>query len=119
ITQNTTNSLNTTNESKYMQTQDNKSALNNNTNIIDHSNANINSGESRSSRELELEQLKLNKPSRTLDSEEDIAAIEYASRNMGDYKLKSSPNYIVPEALRVNAETKRRQMILLQESVHY
>lgn len=38
---------------------------------------------------------------------------------MGDYKLKSDPHYIVPENQRVNAERKRRQMVLLQESVHY
>lgn len=27
----------------------------------------------------------------------DVAAIQYAERNMGDYKLKSDPAYIVPE----------------------
>ena len=35
---------------------------------------------------------------------------------MGDYKLKSDPKYVVPEHQRVNAERKRRQMVLLQVS---
>ena len=37
---------------------------------------------------------------------------------MGDYKLKTSPNYVVPEEQRVNALKKRKQMDLLQEKMH-
>jgi hypothetical protein len=36
---------------------------------------------------------------------------------MGDYKLKLGSDYVVPESQRVNAEKKRRQMILLEESI--
>jgi len=36
---------------------------------------------------------------------------------MGDFKLKTDKNYVVPEDLIVNATKKRRQMFLLQESV--
>jgi hypothetical protein len=37
---------------------------------------------------------------------------------MGDFKLKTDPEYIVPEEQRQNAVKKRRQMVLLEESVH-
>lgn len=36
---------------------------------------------------------------------------------MGDYKLKSSPKYIVPEHERVNTEKKKRQFHLLKDSI--
>jgi hypothetical protein len=37
---------------------------------------------------------------------------------MGDFKLKTSESYVVPEHLIVNATKKRRQMFLLMESVY-
>jgi hypothetical protein len=37
---------------------------------------------------------------------------------MGDYKLKTAKDYVVPESQRVNADKKRRQMLLLEESLH-
>jgi WD40 repeat protein len=73
----------------------------------------------RAERKQQLAQLKAAKPDKNVDDPRDVAAVQYAERNMGDYKLKSDPNYVVPEHQRVNAEKKRRQMILLQESVHY
>ena len=36
---------------------------------------------------------------------------------MGDYKLKSAEDYVVPEDEQVNAERKRRQLVLLEESI--
>ena len=47
----------------------------------------------------------------------DTAAIMFAEKNMGDYKLKSDKTYVVPDNLRVNAEKKLRQMVLLEESI--
>ena len=44
----------------------------------------------------------------------DMAAIEFAKKNVGDFKLKSDPDYVVPEDQRINAEMKRREMILLE-----
>jgi len=73
----------------------------------------------RAERKKQLEKLKASKPDKNVDDPMDVAAINYAERNMGDYKLKSDPNYVVPEHQRVNAERKRRQMVLLQESVHF
>src|SRR4029078_459843 len=75
--------------------------------------------QARQERAVQLARLKAAKPDKNTDDPADVAAVQWAERNMGDYKLKSDPNYIVPESQRVNAERKRRQMVLLQESVHY
>jgi len=75
--------------------------------------------QARAERAIQLARLKASKPDKNVDDPADVAAVAYAERHMGDYKLKSDPKYIVPENQRVNAERKRRQMILLQESVHY
>jgi protein subunit release factor B len=37
---------------------------------------------------------------------------------MGDYPLKRSSSYRVPENMRINTEKKRRQRILLIESIY-
>ena len=37
---------------------------------------------------------------------------------MGDFSLKTDDGYLVPEAQRVNAQKKRRQLVLLDESIH-
>jgi len=34
---------------------------------------------------------------------------------MGHFVLKTGEDYVVPEALRVNAQKKRRQLVLLDE----
>jgi len=53
------------------------------------------------------------KPSSTAYDPQDEGEIDLAKRTMGDYSLKTSPNYVVPESERVNAWKKRRQMIEL------
>jgi hypothetical protein len=47
-----------------------------------------------------------------------VAAIDDANNHMGDYKLKTDPDYVVPEHLRINADKKRRQIVLLEESIY-
>ncbi|KAJ3223187.1 Cilia- and flagella-associated protein 44 [Clydaea vesicula] len=47
----------------------------------------------------------------------DVANIRYAELHMGDYKLKTGEKYIVPESERVDADKKKRQLILLNESI--
>ena len=47
----------------------------------------------------------------------DIEAIEYAKQTIGDYKLKDDPNYIAPEADRMNASKKRRQILRVQNAI--
>lgn len=59
-----------------------------------------------------------NKPGEDADDPRDIVAIAFAQRNMGDYKLKTAANYVVPEDQRVNAAKKRRQMALLEEKLY-
>lgn len=58
------------------------------------------------------------KPGEDADDPRDVVAIAFAQRNMGDYKLKSALNYVVPEEQRVNAARKRRQMALLEERLY-
>ncbi|CAM9794041.1 unnamed protein product, partial [Choristocarpus tenellus] len=48
----------------------------------------------------------------------DVAAIALAEANMGDYKLKSSPDYEVPEETQLNVDKKQQEMVLLEESMH-
>ncbi|KNC50512.1 WD repeat domain 52 [Thecamonas trahens ATCC 50062] len=45
------------------------------------------------------------------------AAIDNASATLGDYKLKSSPDYVVPEHERVNATSKGHEMVLLAAEI--
>lgn len=37
--------------------------------------------------------------------------------NMGDYKLKTSGDYVVPPDQRVSTEKKRRQLLMLRKQV--
>ncbi len=57
------------------------------------------------------------KPDENYQDPRDVAAIRYAEQNMGDYKLKTGEKYIVPEDERVDADKKRRQLIMLKESI--
>jgi WD40 repeat protein len=57
------------------------------------------------------------KPDDKYQDPSDVAAIRYAVAHMGDYKLKSAENYIVPESERVDADKKKRQILLLNESI--
>nr|KAJ3422153.1 Cilia- and flagella-associated protein 44 [Polyrhizophydium stewartii] len=58
------------------------------------------------------------KPDEKYEDPKDIAAIRYAQLHMGDYKLKTADNYIVPESERIDADKKKRQIILLRESIN-
>jgi len=49
---------------------------------------------------------------------EDRKEIEIAQATFGDFKLKISPDYTVPENQRVNFSKKRQQMVLLEGSIH-
>ena len=51
------------------------------------------------------------------DDPRDIAAIKYAEDTLGVYVSKASESYKVPEGQEVNAEKKKRQMVLLEESM--
>ena len=72
----------------------------------------------RFARAEQLKELYEHKPAEDADDPRDIEAIERSKANTGDYKLKSAPDYEVPEDQQVNAEKKRRQMMLLEENMH-
>jgi len=59
-----------------------------------------------------------NKPDEGYQDPRDVAAIKEARENMGDYKLKTAKDYVVPESLRVNAEKKRIQLLNLLDQVN-
>ena len=44
-------------------------------------------------------------------------AIKEAKDNIGDYKLKTADDYVVPEDQRVNAEIKLMQLLQLLDQV--
>lgn len=49
---------------------------------------------------------------------EDRKKIDIAIATYGDYKLKLSPDYIVPENQRINFSRQRQKMVLLEGSIH-
>lgn len=64
---------------------------------------------------------KLVKKEAMINSQEDISKnpeIEEAKATYGDFKLKMSPDYEVPENLSINFSKKRQQMVLLEGSIH-
>eukprot|EP01012_Entosiphon_sulcatum_P026263 TRINITY_DN3167_c0_g1_i1.p1 TRINITY_DN3167_c0_g1~~TRINITY_DN3167_c0_g1_i1.p1 ORF type:complete len:1748 (+),score=500.61 TRINITY_DN3167_c0_g1_i1:141-5384(+) len=65
-----------------------------------------------------LQALKARMPNENTEDHKDMALIARAEKFMGDYKLKTDEDYVVPENQRVTAERKLRQLILLEESVN-
>ena len=62
------------------------------------------------------------KPDDDYEDPADLAAIKEAQENMGDYKLKSADDYVVPDHLRMNVEKARVRLLILKELVcepHY
>ena len=59
------------------------------------------------------------KPDEGYEDPKDLAAIKEARENMGDYKLKTAKDYVVPESQRVNAEKKRIQLLNLLDQVNF
>mmetsp|Transcript_22443 Transcript_22443/g.56709 ORF Transcript_22443/g.56709 Transcript_22443/m.56709 type:complete len:1880 (+) Transcript_22443:135-5774(+) len=72
----------------------------------------------RLQRKAEMKKLEAAKPGPNSDDPQDLEAIQHAKDTLGNYLLKTAPDYKVPENQRINAEKKRRQMFLLEESVH-
>ncbi|KAM6977661.1 cilia- and flagella-associated protein 44 [Aplochiton taeniatus] len=58
------------------------------------------------------------KPNENCEDPEDVKAIRHATENMGDFKLKTAKNFTVPEHLRINAEKKRIQLVVLEEKIY-
>ena len=72
----------------------------------------------RKAREAEWREFNATKPDPKYENPDDLAAIEEANRTRGDFKLKSEPDYVVPEEDQQFYDRKRRQMLLLEEAVH-
>ncbi|CAJ1397957.1 unnamed protein product [Effrenium voratum] len=72
----------------------------------------------RMARRGQMQELERGKPSESYEAPEDLEAIAHAEATLGNYMLKTSEAYQVPENQRMNAEKKRRQMFLLEESIH-
>ncbi|KAJ3023852.1 Cilia- and flagella-associated protein 44 [Thoreauomyces humboldtii] len=71
----------------------------------------------RAQRAIKWKELMDEKPDESYEDPRDVAAIRHAEQHMGDYKLKTGEKYIVPESERVDADKKRRQILLLKESL--
>ncbi|XP_074652110.1 cilia- and flagella-associated protein 44-like isoform X2 [Tubulanus polymorphus] len=59
------------------------------------------------------------KPDDDYEDPADVAAIKEAQENMGDYKLKTAPDYVVPDHLRMNAEKARNRLLILKDLIHH
>merc|ERR1719343_282096 len=72
----------------------------------------------RQERKQAMQELEKSKPSDSYEDPQDVEAIATAQATLGNCVLKTSDSYQVPENQRMNAEKKRRQMFLLEESMH-
>ncbi len=62
-------------------------------------------------------ELLASKPDENYEDPADVAAIRAARDNMGDYKLKSALDYVVPDHLRMNAEKATVRLLVLKDLV--
>ena len=72
----------------------------------------------RQKRAKEWAEFNATRPDDKYEDPADVAAILHAETHMGDFSLKTDTDYVVPESQRVNAQKKRRQIVLLDESIH-
>merc|ERR1712151_151351 len=72
----------------------------------------------RLNRQKEWEELHKNQPDENYEDPADVQLIKNAERNIGDFKLKTASDYVVPEEQRVNAEKKRAQLLELKKWTH-
>ena len=57
------------------------------------------------------------RPSEDYEDPDDVAAIQEAHNNMGDYKLKSADDYVVPDHLRMNADKAKFRLLVIKDLV--
>ena len=57
------------------------------------------------------------KPPDNYEDPADVRAIAYAKENMGDFKLKSSSDYVVPDHMRMNTKKARARLLEIKELV--
>ena len=66
---------------------------------------------------LQWAELMAGQPDEKSDDPKDLATYRHAERTIGDYKLKSGSDYIVPEDQRVTATKKRHQLLVLRHEI--
>ncbi|XP_074070622.1 cilia- and flagella-associated protein 44 [Macrotis lagotis] len=69
-------------------------------------------------RRKEWEELYKGKPEDDYEDPQDVLAIKEAQNNMGDFNLKTAPDYKIPEHMRINADKKEEEIGLLEALVH-
>jgi hypothetical protein len=72
----------------------------------------------RQIRKKEWGQFISSKPDPEKVAPEDEEAVEFARTHMGDYKLKTSRDYVVPPEERINTEIKREQIVALRRRIY-
>lgn len=70
-------------------------------------------------RKREWEELYRMKPGDDFEDPREVEAIEKAKREMGDYKLKSSSDFVVSEDQRTSTAKKRKEMVLCRNAVSW
>jgi hypothetical protein len=66
---------------------------------------------------LQWAELYETKPDDDYEDPADISAIKEAKDNMGDYKLKTANDYVVPDHLRMNVDKARGRLLVLKDLV--
>ncbi|XP_044522710.1 cilia- and flagella-associated protein 44 [Gracilinanus agilis] len=69
-------------------------------------------------RRKEWEELYKSKPEDDYEDPKDVQAIKEAQQNMGDFNLKTSPDYKIPEHMRINAAKKEEEIGILETMAH-
>nr|XP_021524635.1 cilia- and flagella-associated protein 44-like [Aotus nancymaae] len=69
-------------------------------------------------RKKEWEELYKNKPDDDYEDPKDLQAIKEAQVCMGDFNLKTAPDYKIPEHMRINAAKKEEELGHLDSLVH-
>jgi hypothetical protein len=64
----------------------------------------------RAARQAEWEAFLATKPDDSYMNPEDVSAIQHARTHMGDFKLKTDPNYMPSEEERMTAPRKKQQV---------
>ncbi|KAL5020106.1 hypothetical protein ScPMuIL_002998 [Solemya velum] len=72
----------------------------------------------RAARRAQWNELYNTKPDDDYEDPADIKKIKEAQENMGDYKLKTAKDYVVPDHLRMNVEKARGRLLILKDAIH-
>ena len=68
-------------------------------------------------RRREWEEFNQTKPGAGYEDPEEVLAISKAKSEMGDYKLKTSSDYVVSDQQRMSTEKKRRELLICRNNV--